>query len=472
MPYRDLRDFLAVLEGEGRLHRVTREVEKDWEVAAVCRKLFQNIPQARRPAILFERIAGHSMPVVAGVLGGSRYIYARALETDLAGVHDKWDHAYRHPIPPVTVDRGLCQENVLAGDRADVTGLPVPTWTVGQDPGPFMTSPYIFTCDPETGDRNVGTYRVQVKGPRKVGLMISYQQDGARHVRKAEARGEPLPVAIVLGTDPVIGLCSVSNMAYGQDELAVAGGLRGAPVEMVRCVSIPLEVPATAEIVVEGLIQPGAREWEGPFGEYPGYMGPGGNHPYIDVTCVTYRHDAIYQAFVSQMPPSESSCIRGIGHENSLFKHLTQNLGLPVTGVHFAESGGSSAYIIMKMKKEHEGQPKQAIWGAWGWDAGYGKITIVVDDDIDIEDPFQVEWALSFRTQPANDIFIARNTPPVRLDPSLGSTKLNQQEKHKLLGSKIAIDATVKHEYPALALPPREHLRYVEEHWADYGFSA
>jgi UbiD family decarboxylase len=335
-----------------------------------------------------------------------------------------------------------------------------------------MTSPYVFTCDPETGTRNVGTYRVQVKSPRKLGIMVNYQQDAIRHIRKAEARGEPLPIAIVLGTDPTIGLCSVSNMPYGQDELAVAGGLRGEPIELVRGVTVPLDVPATAEIVVEGYIQPGAREWEGPFGEYPGYMGPPGNHPYIDITAITHRHNATYQAFVSQMPPSESSCIRGIGMENSLYTHLTQALGLPVTGVHFTESGGSSAYVVIKMKKEHEGQPKQAIWGAWGWDAGYGKITIVVDDDIDIEDSFQVEWALSFRTQPGNDVFIARDAPPVRLDPSLGSASLDQLAKHKLLGSKIAIDATTKHDYPALALPPREHLRLVEEHWEEYGFKA
>lgn len=473
MPYRDLREFLEVLERHGRLHRVRREVEKEWEISAVCRKVFQKIPSDRRPAVLFERVKGHTVPMVAGILGGSRHIYAMALETDIAGILDKWDQAQQNPVAPTLVATGPCKENVVKGDNVDLTALlPVPIWTVGEDPGPYITSPYVFTKDPETGVRNVGTYRVQLKGPRKVGLFINYQQDAIRHIRRAEELGQPLPVAIVLGTDPVVGLCSVSNLPYGVDEVAVAGGLRGAPVELVSCETVPLEVPATAEIVIEGFVHPGARELEGPFGEYPGYMGPSGSHPYVDVTCVTYRNNPIYQAFVSQMPPSESSCIRGLGMELTLQKHLVRNLGLPVTEVHFRESGGSSAWIVIKMKKEHEAQPKQAIWGAWGWDGGYGKITIVVDDDIDIRDPFQVEWAMSFRMQPARDIFIIDHAPPVRLDPSLGDVKMDQQMKHRVLGSKIGIDATMKGEFPAKAIPPQEHLRRVEQHWEEYGFRA
>src|SRR5216683_3512628 len=240
MPYEDLRQYLKVLEERGLLCHVKAEVDKDWEISAVCRRTFRAIPQERRPALMFDCIKGYNIPRVVGILGGSREIYATALETDQAGVWEKWARA-NHPVPPQLVDSGPCQEVVHMGEEADIEMLPAPVWTVGQDPGPYHTSPFVISRDPETRIPNVGVYRVQVKGPRKTGLMIYPPRNMNQHIRKNEARGCATEAAIVFGTDPVIGLTAVSPFPYGVDELAAAGGIRGEPVDVVRCLTVDLE---------------------------------------------------------------------------------------------------------------------------------------------------------------------------------------------------------------------------------------
>lgn len=470
MAYRDLRTYLAVLEEKGKLKRVRKEVDKDWEIAAVCRQLFYKIPPQRRPALMFEKVKDFNIPVVAGVLGASREIYAIGLETDsVEGINRKWDQALEKPIPPRIVKDAPCKENILKGDQVNILKLPVPVWTVGEDPGPFFTSPYVITKDPETGVRNIGTYRMQVKGPNKTGFLIGKVQDAAWHVKKNDDQNKPTPVAVVIGADPSIGYVSVSKMSETLDEFAVAGGLRGEPVELVPCETIPLEVPATSEIVLEGEIPPNARELEGPFGEYTGYMGPAGQQPFFVIKCMTFRNNPIYQAFISQRPPSESSCIRGIGREWPLFKHLKYVLNLPIRDVRLKEAGGSGAYVVVSMKKQFEGQVKQTMYGIWSLRTGFGKITVVVDDDIDISDDFAIDWALSWRVRPDKDIYIEKDVQAVGLDPSQAPPSVPQHHPSRTVGSRVAIDATRKHEYPAISLPPKEHLDLVAAKWKEYG---
>jgi UbiD family decarboxylase len=470
MAYRDLREYLAVLEKKGKLKRVKTEVDKDWELAAVCRQLFKKMAPENRPALLFERVKGFNIPVAAGVLGASKEIYAVGLETDsVEGINRKWDHALEHPLPPRLVKTGPCKENILHGEQVNIQKLPVPIWTVGEDPGPFFTSPYVITKDPESGARNVGTYRMQVKGPAKTGFLIGMRQDAAWHLRKNNQLKKPTPVAVVIGADPSIGYVSVSKMSDALDEFAVAGALRGEPVDLVPCETVPLEVPATAEIVLEGEIPPNALEQEGPFGEYTGYMGPAGKQPFFEIKCMTFRNNPIYQAFISQMPPSESSCIRGVGREWPLFKHLKHTLRLPIKDVRLKEAGGSGAYIVVSLHKQFEGQVKQLMYGIWSMRTGFGKITVVVDDDIDIWDDFAVDWALSWRVRPERDVYIERDVQAVGLDPSQAPPSVPQHHPARYVGSRIAIDATRKHEYPAISLPPKEHLDLVENRWKEYG---
>ncbi len=471
MPYKDLRHYLEVLEQKQKLFRIKKEVDKDWELSAVAKLVFRKIPEERRPALLFENVKGFSIPVATGVLGASREVYAIALESELdfENIFQRWSRAQSQPIPPVSVKSGPCQEVTYQGDDVDLFRLPVPVWTVPHDPAPYFTSPYVIARDPETGITNVGTYRMQLKGKRKTGIYFGNNlQDLRRIIDKNEKKGQATPIAVVLGTDPVIGLTSVSKVPFGLDELAVAGGLRGAPVEVVRCKTSDLAVPATAEIVMEGEIPAGVREEEGPFGEYPGYMSQGGASFVFNVKCLTTRRDPIFQAFVSQMPPSESSCIRGFGFGVPIYKKLKYDLGLPITGLHFTTAGASTAYLVISMKKEHEGQPKQAIWAAWAVLPRFAKFTVVVDDDIDVRDSFAVDWAMSFRVQPARDIFIEPNTLSVPLDPSV-PVEGPVSDERRALGSKVGIDATRKHAFPPIAFPPKEHVLEVEKRWKEYG---
>jgi 2,5-furandicarboxylate decarboxylase 1 len=470
MAYADLREYLSVLEKKGKLKRVKKQVDKDWELAAVCRQLFHKIAPEKRPALLFENVKGFSIPVAAGVLGASKQIYALGLETDsVEGINRKWDEALGNPIPPRMVKTGPCKENVLHGDQVNISKLPVPVWTVGEDPGPFFTSPYVITKDPETGNRNVGTYRMQVKGPNKTGFLIGVRQDAAWHIRRNNELNKPTPVAVVIGADPSIGYVSVSKMSDALDEFAVAGALRGEPVDLVPCETVPLEVPATAEIVLEGEIPANTLEPEGPFGEYTGYMGPAGDQPFFKIKCMTFRNNPIYQAFISQMPPSESSCIRGVGREWPLFKHLKQVLRLPIKDLRLKEAGGSGAYCVVSLNKQFEGQVRQLMYGIWSMRTGFGKITVVVDDDIDVWDDFAVDWALSWRVRPDRDVYIERDVQAVGLDPSQAPPSVPQHAPIRQVTSRIAIDATRKHEYPAVSLPPKEHLDLVASRWKEYG---
>lgn len=471
MPYADLREFLRKLEACGKLHRIREPVDKDWEIAAVSRIAFQSIPEPRRPALVFENVKGFDSPVVLGVNGASRSIYCLALECELAEVHRKWTEAELRPIPPVLVDKGPVQENIFKGESCDITRLPIPTWTVGQDPAPYITAGCVVTRDPDSGIRNVGTYRVQIKGPRKLGLFINYLQGGREHVEKNNRAGRPTPVAIVMGTEPVTGLVSVSRVQADLDELAVAGRLRGEAVEVVRCQTVDLEVPAAAEVVIEGIIRANELEDEGPFGEYTGFMGPASLSYVVDVSCITHRNRPIVQAFLSQMPPSESSCIRGIGREATLMKHLKEDLRLPVRDVHLMEHGGAAAYLVVSIRKTHPAQPRTVMFAAWAYAPQFGKFTVVVDDDIDVRDPDEVNWALSFRVQPESDAFIVSGTAAVQLDPSQAAAAVRQEESTRRVSSKIGIDATRKHQFPPLALPPREHLERVRRDWKKYGFA-
>ena len=473
MAYADLRDYLATLERNGKLFRITAEVDNMWEVAAVTRRVFQRIPERDRPGLLFENVKGFDMPVTVGVLGASREVYATALQCSVEEIPDVWAEAQEHPLAPEEVATGPVKQNKLLGEAADVTRLPASVWTVGQDAGRFLTAPCVISEDPDTHERNVGTYRIQLKSPRRVGIQLSNPtRDMWTHIAKNEARGCNTPCAIVLGGDPTVGLTSVSRVAYGLDELGVAGRLRGEPLEIVRCETLDLMVPAHAEIVIEGEVLAGVREDEGPFGEYTGYMSDSGPSFVIQVSAITHRDNPIFHDFFSQMPPSESSTIRGAGREMAIYKHLTRDLRMDVKDVHFLHAGGGAAWLAISMRKKFAGQSLAAMWGAWSVDPSLSKFTVVVDDDIDVRDAFQVMWAMSWHVQPDRDIQIVKQTPPTPLDPAMAPADASREVRRGQLSAKIGIDATRKHTYPARAIPPREHLEEVDRRWEKYGLDA
>ena len=474
MGFKDLREHLGYLEKNGMLKRIKKEVDRDWEIAAVCREVFLRHDRETRPGLLFENIKGFDAPVAAGVIGGSRHIYAAALGipaenmTEIVG--KKWADAIANRIPTKLVDTGPVKENILKGEQIDIFSFPHPMWTVGQDPGYFLTAPCCISRHPVTGQRNMGCYRCQLKEKNKSGIHFSGPfRHMVDHIKANNEINQPTPVAIVIGADPTIPLSAVSGIPQGIDELEVAGALRGEPIEMIRCETIDLEVPATAEIVIEGEIPADYVEEEGPFGEYHGYMGPDGMAPIVNVKAITHRNDPIYHVYVSQMPPSESSLMRSFGRESGIYSHLKDRLLLPVKDVHITESGGAASYLIISADKLYPGQFWQYIWGAWSIDPSLGKFTIMVDGDIDIRDPFQVEWAMSWRVRPNQDIYIVDNTIPVPLDPALAPHGTPKGDPRRKFSSKVVIDATEHQQFPPASLPPKEHMEKVKAMWEEYG---
>ncbi|HEB29762.1 MAG TPA: UbiD family decarboxylase [Spirochaetes bacterium] len=470
MPYKDLREYLEVLTGKGLMKWVEREVDKDWEVSCIARKVFQQEPE-KRYALGFKRIKGHNSPVVVGTVAASRDVYAAALEISpgIDQIISKWERALSNPIEAEIVTGGVCKEVEEKGKEVNLNRFPVPTWTPEKDPGPYITAPCMITKDPESGIRNVGIYRMQVKGADRTGILWDLpSQHAAIHFAKYEARQRPMPAAVAIGVDPVILMAAAAKVPLDVDELAVAGALRGQAIPLVKCETIDLEVPATAELILEGEIIPGEKETEGPFGEYTGYMGGPYELPLFHIKCITHRKDPVYQALHSQMPPSESSLLRQIPEEANVYKHLVHQLKIPgIIDVHLPESGGSYAILWIRMKKMYPGHAQQVLSTAWTHHPAFAKWIVVTDEDVDIRNPFMREWALSWRVEPRKDVHILPNTSSLLLDPSAAPPDVPLWERP--LSSKVLIDATKKWKYTDIALPPSKYMEKVEEDWKKYG---
>ncbi|MBW2123183.1 MAG: UbiD family decarboxylase [Deltaproteobacteria bacterium] len=470
MPYESFREYVGVLESRGLIRWIDVEVDKDWEITSVARTYFRRTPESERCALGFRRVKGYDIPVILGVIGGSRRIYSTAIETEptFEKIKAAWQEALSDPIPPVTVETGPCKEVILKGEDVDLNRFPVPVWTPGKDPGPFFTAPCLITRDPETGIGNIGTYRMEIKGRDRTGVLWDLpSQHGAVHYAKYERMNRPMPMAVAIGVDPTIIMASVTKVPLDMDEMAVAGGLRRKPVEVVGCETVDLRVPASAEIVLEGEVLPGERVSEGPFGEYTGYMGGPYQMPRFHVKCITHRRDPLYHALFSQMPPSESSLMRQLPEEANIYQHLAGYLKIPgIRDVHLPETGGSYAICWISMENSYPGHAQQVLCASWTHYPAFAKWIVVTDEDIDIRDPFAREWALSFRVEPARDIFFIPNTSSVLLDPSAAPPEVPLWERRS---SKICIDATRKWKYPEVALPPQKYLDRVSRDWTRYG---
>lgn len=466
--YGDFRQYLTALKEMGLLRTVSVPVDKDWELSCIMRRIFRELPERDRYGVIFENVKGFKNHVAVGVCGASRKVYAAGLKTEPDQIKHRWIKALTQPIEPKVVATGACKERILVGEKVDLTAFPIPTWTPGLDSAPYITSASVITRDPEDGRYNVGTYRLQVKGKSRTGILILPEQHIGQHFKKYKLLGKAMPVAVAVGNDPALCMTAVAKIPYMMDEYTVTGGLRGAPLELVPCQTNDLLVPASSEIIIEGEIPLDELEDEGPFGEFTGFMGPKGPMPVVDIKAITCREDAIYQAYISQLPPSESTKLRGIAHESLVYKHLVHDLGLPgIHDVHLTETSTSLGHLIVKMTPKYQGHTKQVLSAAWTHDPTLGKIVSVVDEDIDIRDPYQVDWAYSFRMQPARDVTIIKDVASLALDPSTAPPEAPFKEK--LIGSKILIDATKKWEYPEVAMPPKDLMEAVKKNWAAYG---
>lgn len=483
-PYEDFRDYLAALDERSLLVRIDRPVNKDTELVPLARLQYRGLPPEQRRAFLFTNVTdsrGRSFDaaVAMGTFAGSSAIFATALGTELSsdGHRTIWREALEHPIPPVRASSAPCKEVIHRGAEAlerigGVDGLPHPNSTPGLDPAPFLTAASWVTRDPDDGAYNMGIYRGQIKGTDRVALqMDTPTQHIAIHLAKARRRGERLPVAVIIGTVPAVGLAGAQKVPYTVDEYAVAGGLMGRPLETVGCETADIEVPAHAEVVIEGEIDPDVVEPEGPYGEASGFVGARTWSPILHVTCITHRATPVLQGFLSQFPPSETTFMRKIGMEAVYTDFLRNacNIGA-VRGVTFYETATCNMIFTIQLDNPAPGQAWQALYAAAGYESSMGKVILAVDEDIDPGNIETVLWALAYRLQPQRDVQILTGRSP-RLDPSaeIVDTGAGVLEA---TGSSLLINATRKRPYPPVSLPTREHMEHAIALWDELGLPA
>lgn len=480
MPYRDVREYLKELERLNLLIRVTRRTNKDTEIGPLVRWQFQGLNEDQRKGWLFENVTDSrgrdfNAKVAVSIVGASSRVYAAALGVQTPEeVEKKWEHAISHPIEPVVVDRSKAsvKEVIVKGIDLRKTGgvddLPVPVVNPGTDPAAYFSAPIWITRDPETGVYNAGTYRSQIKAPDRLGLHISSGHDGRAHWFKARERGEPLPGVLIVSPDPTLSLCSVSKL--DQSEYVVSGALNGRPLELVKAETVDMLIPATAEIAIEGMIRTDILEMEGPFGEFTGHAGPADYKFIFDITAITHRRTPIFQVFISEMPPSESTMIRKFGREGPLRHELAAKVP-SFHDLNIAEEGGCEEIAIVSLRKPKPGEAWQALHTTAAFNRKMFKWIIAVDDDININDFFSIMWAISFRVQPHRDVEIQRGKN-CGLDPSSAPGQSPYKERDfpdGQGGSRLLIDATLKWGFPPVALPTKDLMLHAKEIWEELG---
>jgi 2,5-furandicarboxylate decarboxylase 1 len=449
--YHTLRSWLEALETRGYLKIVKREVDPFFELAAVAKKA------DGQWAVKFEKVKGYSMPVVAGILS-TRQMIAEAMGVSIAEVVTKFAGAQANPVPCRLISREQAPvKEVIIRDHIDIVSMfPVPTHHE-KDAGPYITAALLIAKDPSTGVRNVSIHRLQVLGPNKLGILIL-----PRHLwhifQKAEENNQPLEVALVIGADPLTLLASQAITPFGFDELEIAGALHGEPLQLVKCETVDIEVPAYAEIVLEGRLLPGVREMEGPFGEYPKYYGPASKKPVIVIDAVTCRRQPIYQTIVAAT--KEHLLLGAIPREAGLFQIVKQAVPT-VQAVHLTPGGACRYHAVIAIDKRNEGEAKNAMFAAFASSAEI-KHVVVVDKDVDIFNSEDVEWAIATRCQAGRDVIIISGAHGNKLDPSSDDG----------ISDKMGIDATVPLGAPAerfekIKIPDFEKIRledYFEDH--------
>jgi UbiD family decarboxylase len=423
----DFRDYLRALEKAGQLVHVTKEVSPEFEIAAYVRKS----SDVDGPAFVFENVKGHPGWKVAAGLYGTMARLPVAFGCPMDQVVDRYGAAVRNPVPPRRVSDGRCQEIVLTGDAADCTKLPIVVHSE-LDAGRYVTAGVMFGRDPDTGVLGVGLQRMQLKGARRFGVNMPAERRVGRAALKAEDRNEKFGVAVVLGAGPFVDLASQAKIPHVQPKLDVAGALAGRPIDLVPCRTVDAEVPADAEVVIEGHFLPGTREPEGPFGEVAGTYGLLGNRHVFEVSAITMRRDGMYQTALTGMPTTDNH-VQGWPAICESIKRLAQQACPEVVDVHAI---GPYYIAIVSIRKRLAHEARNVILSVLGPTAGapQAKYCIVVDPDVDVRDINQVLWAVYTRVQPEADAMIFPAMVGAPLDPSA------PVHRHS---SKMGFDATV-----------------------------
>jgi UbiD family decarboxylase len=473
-PPLDFQSHLAALEAQGLLVRVDRPINKDTELHPLVRWQFQGgLAEDQRRAFLFTNVIDSSgrhydIPVAVGALAASPRIYALGMGRAVEEIEAAWVRAIANPIPPLLVGAAPCQAVVIKGEELRGAGkglarLPVPISTPGFDAAPYLTATLCVTRDPDTGIQNVGTYRAALKATDRLGVRMSSRIGGAGgylHWKKHNRRGEPMPCAIVVGCAPVAMFTGGMKLAVDLDEMAVAGALAGAPMHMAKALSVDLHVPADAEIVIEGLIDPELLEPEGPFGESHGHVALEDFNMSMRVSAITHRRSPVFASIISQVTPSESSVLKKVAMEPLFLTHLRQQLAIKGVRRVVMHEPLSNLRKVIFVQFAH-GTPRSEIWrglhGAATLLADCGKICIALSEDIDPTNTDAVFWSLAYRSNPIEDVHIA----PHR------SAGHGPKSRPREEDSGLLIDATLKHSAPPLALPAREFMERARAIWQE-----
>ena len=474
--YPDLHEHLAELDRQGLLITVDRPINKDTELHPLVRWQFRGgIAEPDRKAFLFTNVVNgkgkkYGIPVVVGALAATRKIYSVGMGCDIADIGKTWSKAIANPIKPNVVKEAPCQDIVIQGKDLlkpgnGVDSLPIPISTPGWDNAPYTTLSQYISKDPETGIQNMGIYRGQVKSPTRLGMNPSLEnQPGIyTHWEKAKARGERLPAAVILGCPPCVAFTSAQKLSEDTDELHVAGGLAGAPINVVKCKTVDLLVPAEAEIVIEGYINTEWLEPEAPFGESHGHVNLQEFNAYMEVTAITRRKDAILTSIISQVTPSESSLIKRVALEPVFLNHLSKAMG--IKGVkkvvmHEPLTNLRKVISIVVDRKMPQTEVWRALYGAASLLRSGGKMVIAVNEDIDPDNADALLWAMSYRANFALDLQVLQNR-----DPGHGP----RSPRNHGMDSSLLIDATLKDDFPPIALPKKEFMENAKAIWEELG---
>jgi len=479
MAYKDLREFLRVLEEKNLLRRIKAEVDPILEIAEIN----DRVVKKGGPALFFESPRGYKFPVVTNIFGSVERMRLALEVQDLDDIGKRMLEFLEPEIPtnfieklkalpklkrlsdfiPRTVKSGPCKEVILR-ENPSLDIFPIlKTWP--GDGGRFITLPMVFTKDPETGVRNCGMYRMHVYDSKTTGMHWHIHKDGARHYHKAERMGERLKVAVTIGSDPATIYSATAPLPEGVDEMLFAGFLRESPVELVKCETVDLEVPANAEIVLEGYCEPQERRLEGPFGDHTGYYSVRDEYPVFHITCITHRKDAIYPATIVGRPPMED-CFIAKATERIFLPLLKKQLpeivdmNLPIEGVFHN-------IAIVSIDKRFPGHARKVMYALWGLgQMSFTKIIVVVDKDVDVQNLTEVLWRIGNNVDPKRDVVIVEGPLDV----------LEHASPIPAYGGKMGIDATRKwksegfdREWPEDIEMSPEIKRLVNEKWKEYG---
>jgi 2,5-furandicarboxylate decarboxylase 1 len=421
----DLRTFLKTLKKDhpDQLLTITAETAVEYSSTAVALELEK---QGRYPALLFERLAGSEVRMAANLFA-SRAVIAAGLGIQAAQFSKHFGRCLDNLVPSRKVESGPVHEQVFEGDQINLGNLPVPLHFL-DDAGPYITAGMIASRDPDSGVGNLAYARLQIKGPRRMGVSLHSRQHLWDHHRRAAQAGKDLPVAVVIGAHPAVMLAAAAKMGIGEDEYDLAGALLGQPLEVCQARTVDVDVPAHAEIVIEGHILANTEETEGPFGEYTGYTTGRSTNNVLEVTAITMRSDAI---FVDIVPGNSSDHLTLGRAAKEAWVHKLMQEALPFYQELYYPSSGTHFHCYIQIDKSAEGQAKQAAQLVMGLDH-YIKLAVIVDKDIDPSDEAAVLWAMATRMQADSDVDILSNLMCNRLDPS----------SHDGVGAKMIIDAT------------------------------